>query len=916
MKKLTVNKLALGNLKQHRKQYTVMVIGIILAMVFSSSVLFFSSAVFDSTKELKNKRIGKQDIIWSQTTEEYVKDAQEQNIIGEYGFAHIIGSVSGLDEKNYETASVGWLDDSAFELANPMLVEGSMPMKENEIAIESLALSKLGINARVGDTVTLNFNVQNGNEVIDDTVQKEYKLVGILENKLNTVSFISVIDEKTLPSVFVCKDTLTDIGGKEGLVCYANFKNGVKSYSNYENLIQYLESIGCNYNQYAITSAKSVMETNDDTALNIQETAIFAILIVVVLLIASCLSVVNAFNSNLQERKRQIGLFRAVGTTKRQIITIFGREAFIITLIATPISFLIAFLLVKGIVYLMGDDFVFYLNLRSALSAIVFSIASVMISALIPLATASKITPLQAIRNIERNRKFKSKKIKSQKSFTMSRLISKRSIVFGKGKQVAVSLILIVSIVGSGFAFSWYSYIKNETYSFNGDYTVELTNDTVFSKSVNFKNENKGFSETDMQTVLDNEYIDEGFGYKFAKANIIAPFDTSDYRKEITGKYMRDYNNFSDSDFNSENYKEKYFYSLEESPNSKRIDSLIGTSKSFSIDYISFDNEILNALSDKVYDGKINTDKINSGEEIILLAPKSITLYYDESKHGGLMLSSNENVNGNVIFKDDCDFKAGDEIEIAFITADKPADEKSVGSEHTIIPDNASVEKKKVKIGAIVDNVGDLGNIGSNFAILTSNSAMNETIPNLKYKELVFNLNTKCTVDIDEKVMQVLKSISDGIDGVYISSNFGFQQQQKEDIQKFLFTVLSVIILLFSISISIINNAITANIRNSKQKIGILRAVGADEKELVMSYIYQLMSMLLWGTTVGFCIFGVGYLSAYFISKYTGSTFVFVFNPSAAIIFTVATFVVCSVNLWINVKKEMKNSIVENIREL
>ena len=55
-KKLTVNTLALGNLKQRRKQYTIMIIGIILAMVFSSSVLFMTSAILDSRNELKDVR--------------------------------------------------------------------------------------------------------------------------------------------------------------------------------------------------------------------------------------------------------------------------------------------------------------------------------------------------------------------------------------------------------------------------------------------------------------------------------------------------------------------------------------------------------------------------------------------------------------------------------------------------------------------------------------------------------------------------------------------------------------------------------------------------------------------------------------------------------------------------------------------
>lgn len=128
--------------------------------------------------------------------------------------------------------------------------------------------------------------------------------------------------------------------------------------------------------------------------------------------------------------------------------------------------------------------------------------------------------------------------------------------------------------------------------------------------------------------------------------------------------------------------------------------------------------------------------------------------------------------------------------------------------------------------------------------------------------------------------------------------------------------MLSIIVLLFAISLSIINNTITASIRNSRQKIGTLRAVGADEKELVKSYIYQLLSMLLWGTGFGLAGFGIGYLWVYLVNKSHGTTMEFTFNPLVSILFVIIVFVACSLNLLLKVRKEMKNSIVENIREL
>lgn len=915
-KKLTINTLALGNLKQRRKQYTIMIIGIILAMVFSSSVLFLTSAILDSTKELKNERLGKQEIIWSCTTEENVQGAKDQNIIGEYGYGHIIGSISSTDENYYDMASVGWLDDKAVELANPLLIEGTMPTKENEIAIESLMLSKMGISARIGDTITLNFNVQNGATTLDEATQREYKLVGILKNKINTITFTSTIDEDKIPSAFVCKDTLVELGGKENLVCYANFKSGGTSRANFQKWEKYLDGVGYKNTDraYAITSDNDVKYTNDNDAYDMQGTVIYAIIIIAVLMLASCMSIVNAFNSNLKERKKQIGMFRAVGTTKRQIIKIFGREALIIGLITTPISCLISFFVVKGIVGIMGDGYVFKPHLWCFVGAIGFSIISVMFSALIPLVSASRITPIQAIRNIDTNRKMKTKKIKSKKEFSVSKLLSQRSLTFGKGKQVAVSLILAIAIIGSGFAFSWYTYQSNNYYSIESDYEMHLMSDSWYNLGVNFKNKNNGFSEIDKQTALSNQYLTNGVGVKSANVNLIVPFDTSDYRKEISNRFDRDWEK-NETEITSENYEETYFNTLRSNPDDKEIEKILGTNDFFSCQFSSLDSDYLESLNSKVYDGKINIDKINAGEEIILIAPKCTTLWYDDSKYGGLMRTYEKDVNGRIIFSDEIDFHAGDEIEIAVITADKPTDEEGTNDDHTIIPNNATVQRKKVKIGAIIDGVDGKFNLWS-FGVLTSHSVMNSFLPHLRYKELQLNLNTQCTPDIDKSVTETLKTITDSVDQADVTSNYGYQQEQRETINKLLLAMLSIIVLLFAISLSIINNTITASIRNSRQKIGTLRAVGADEKELVKSYIYQLLSMLLWGTGFGLAGFGIGYLWVYLVNKSHGTTMEFTFNPLVSIIFVIIVFVACSLNLWSKVRKEMKNSIVENIREL
>ena len=124
--------------------------------------------------------------------------------------------------------------------------------------------------------------------------------------------------------------------------------------------------------------------------------------------------------------------------------------------------------------------------------------------------------------------------------------------------------------------------------------------------------------------------------------------------------------------------------------------------------------------------------------------------------------------------------------------------------------------------------------------------------------------------------------------------------------------MIAIVILFFSICASIVNNALTAKIRQSKREIGTLRAVGASVKEITQSYIRQLLSMFGWGCGIGFG----GYIIGNAIIKYAIENINLSFEIWQAALIVALLFLICSINLYAKIKKEMKNSIVENIREL
>ena len=129
-------------------------------------------------------------------------------------------------------------------------------------------------------------------------------------------------------------------------------------------------------------------------------------------------------------------------------------------------------------------------------------------------------------------------------------------------------------------------------------------------------------------------------------------------------------------------------------------------------------------------------------------------------------------------------------------------------------------------------------------------------------------------------------------------------------------TLAAIMIIGFAVCAGIINNALSAKIRESKKVIGTLRAVGASEREIVKCYIMQMLSMFGIGTGIGYALFVAGYLYYYIEAYNNGYELSMNFAPWASMGMTLLLLVVCAANLWGKIRAEMKNSIVENIREL
>ena len=420
-KKLTYNSLALGNLKNRKKQYTLLIIGIILSMTLSSSFTFFVSSAISSALETHNFLYGKQSEIMINTVtsdeiEKYLNETTEM-----HGYAHILGKITAEDAETNIGACVAWLDDNAKELYYQSIIEGRMPTAENEIAIEKSALTRLGIDCKLNDKITFDFYVQDADQQKEKAIKKEYTLVGILNDKRSNIEKQSWVTDIRIPAAFVMDNTEVEIGGKEALHCFV-LDNSDALMQDYIGLTRPLRKsyYGANNDGmgWYTTGGYEIMYTVADT-FGVNAPYLLILVFVAVLSIAANIGIVNAFSTNLKERKKQIGLLRSVGATRRQIIKVYGKETFILCLICTPISILISIGAVALSVSTFGENFVFKPSWWVLPLSAIISILIVTLSSFIPLFSASRITPMQAIRNIRLNRKIKTKKIKTQKELIL-----------------------------------------------------------------------------------------------------------------------------------------------------------------------------------------------------------------------------------------------------------------------------------------------------------------------------------------------------------------------------------------------------------------------------------------------------------------------------------------------------------------
>lgn len=159
-----------------------------------------------------------------------------------------------------------------------------------------------------------------------------------------------------------------------------------------------------------------------------------------------------------------------------------------------------------------------------------------------------------------------------------------------------------------------------------------------------------------------------------------------------------------------------------------------------------------------------------------------------------------------------------------------------------------------------------------------------------------------------------LSSISRRTDS-YVVTNYMeiYRQAMQEDRQQILM-LLSIATVFFAVAVSMIVSAVTRRLQSEGRTIGMLRAVGADERAILGCYSGQLRASILGGTLIALGIIALYVLICLFNSYIDAS--VFVSFPVTILAIAALCWAVCRALLRVRIREIISKSIIENIKEL
>ena len=501
-------------------------ITIVLASALLTAILMFAMG---QNQQIKNDLSHRQQVDYYNLTNEQVETLKADNRIA-YQIQMKTGVLSPMDGFDVMPYYVSELSD---KIQIGELLEGKLPEKKNEIAVQAEMLKKMDIEPRVGSKVTFTF--------YDGNIET-FTVVGILNGSDTAKQFSVFLSQIYAESGSQLSDMPYEV--------YAKLYGATKMQPEDCKEVMYLigKEAGIE-RKYVNPSIQFIQSLSVD-----MQTIILCGIVGAVILLACVLVIYGVFYLSVIGRIHQFGQLRTIGMTKKQMKKFVSREGGVLYLHSAPIGILIG-----GIVgyFIIPDGF----NILNTLLIIFFVFVVVyvitMVSVCKPARIAASVSPMEALRYVPQDGM---KKTANKKLCRKLSPMGLGMMNFSKNRKKTVITMLSLALGGILFmtAATYMSSFDKENYARQG-YFVDAEFHIEYAQSAIELNEN-GMSGMQAEMPLDNKMVKEissldgvekvteikSFGVRFDypkndeydNDDIIYPLTEEDTRE--IGKYLED----------------------------------------------------------------------------------------------------------------------------------------------------------------------------------------------------------------------------------------------------------------------------------------------------------------------------------------------------------------------------------------
>lgn len=500
-----INRLTLRCLQLNKRRTLVTVIGVILSVTMLGAVSIGLTSFTDLMRRHTITSTGEWHVRYEGVNKKQIDairqdfNTKELLLSEDIGFSPLKGSQN--EYKPYLFLS--GLSRDALEKLPIHLLEGRLPQNENEVVISSHIKTNGGVDYQVGDVIDLHLGkrvwtdeeVEFGKNGLDNTT-----LFQIDEETGNIKERLESIREKQVTVVGICERTsLEDYSApgyrifslldEETLSGYSSASAWVISRYVSNGLYQSAEELGNELGVHEMDFNDTLLEYYGVTDNPYLRTMLLSVVtaVLTIIVIGSVSLIYNAFSISVSERSRWLGMVASVGATRSQKRSSVLFEGLLIGAVSIPFGLLFAFIGMEITFWcispMFGNVFGIEEPLRAAVSwetvllTVGMTALTIWLSTRMPAARASRISPIDAIRQTKDVR-IKPRQVRTakliRKLFGFEGDIALKNLKRNKKRyrttifSIALSVILFISVS------SLMSYAQTSITLRMGDYDCDL----------------------------------------------------------------------------------------------------------------------------------------------------------------------------------------------------------------------------------------------------------------------------------------------------------------------------------------------------------------------------------------------------------------------------------------------------------